>query len=253
MTGDDVRLWQSFLCDRVVTTLEVTGTFDDATAGATRDFQAANNLEADGVVGNRTLGVALQQGLHSLPDDVSTDEDGINWPAPPDFDPISSEERAAVFGNFSYTATPAPSNPEAITIGGSWVKDNITWVNVPKHPAFPYAVAFHKKTSVQLLGLFSAWNDAGLLDRILTFGGSWAPRFIRGSRTTLSNHAWGTAFDINVQWNMLGQTPAVKGAKGSVRELVQLANTHGFYWGGHFGKYSANRVDGMHFEISRII
>jgi hypothetical protein len=142
-----------------------------------------------------------------------------------------------------------PSNAEAITIHGSWVKDNITFVSLPKHPAFTYPVAFHRLAAAQFAGLFAAWNDAGLVDRILTFGGSWAPRFIRGSRTTLSNHAWGTAFDVNVQWNMLGTDGARKGEHGSVRELVQLANEHGFYWGGHFSP----RKDPMHFEVARIV
>jgi hypothetical protein len=43
--------------------------------------------------------------------------------------------------------------------------------------------------------------------------------------------------------------PALKGELGSVRELVPLANRHGFYWGGHF----RGRPDGMHFEAARII
>lgn len=74
------------------------------------------------------------------------------------------------------------------------------------------------------------------------------PRFVRGSRTTLSNHSWGTAFDINYAWNCLGALPALRGEKGSVRELVPIAHRHGFYWGGHF-----SRRDGMHFEVARVL
>ena len=48
-------------------------------------------------------------------------------------------------------------------------------------------------------------------------------------------------------WNKLGAEPARRGAKGSVFDLVPLANRHGFYWGGHFAK----RRDGMHFEFAR--
>jgi hypothetical protein len=33
-----------------------------------------------------------------------------------------------------------------------------------------------------------------------------------------------------------------------VRELVEIANEWGFYWGGHF-----TRKDGMHFEIAKIL
>ena len=73
------------------------------------------------------------------------------------------------------------------------------------------------------------------------------PRYIRGSATTLSNHAWGTAFDVNYRWNQLGHVPALKGEIGSVRELVPRAHQLGFYWGGHF-----SRRDGMHFEVARV-
>jgi hypothetical protein len=38
------------------------------------------------------------------------------------------------------------------------------------------------------------------------------------------------------------------GQKGSVRELVPIANECGFFWGGFF-----TRQDGMHFEIGKII
>jgi hypothetical protein len=65
----------------------------------------------------------------------------------------------------------------------------------------------------------------------------------------LSNHAYGSAFDINYAWNRLGQVPALVGEKGAVRELVTLAHKHGFYWGGHFNE----RLDGMHFEVAKIV
>ena len=85
-----------------------------------------------------------------------------------------------------------------------------------------------------------------MLDRVLTWDGSFAPRFVRGSRTVLSNHAFGTAFDINAALNPRGTRPLLVGKKGSVRELVTIANDHGFYWGGHF----VAKPDGMHFEIA---
>jgi hypothetical protein len=65
----------------------------------------------------------------------------------------------------------------------------------------------------------------------------------------LSNHAFGGAFDINDQWNGLGETPALVGARGCVRELVEIANRFGFFWGGHY----SHRPDGMHFEIARLL
>ena len=81
--------------------------------------------------------------------------------------------------------------------------------------------------------LWQAWETAGLSERILTFEGSYNARFIRGSRTKLSNHPFGSAFDINARWNGLGAFPALEGQEGSVRELINIANEHGFFWGGH--------------------
>ncbi|MBP1846935.1 hypothetical protein J2046_005217 [Rhizobium petrolearium] len=63
--------------------------------------------------------------------------------------------------------------------------------------------------------------------------------------SALSNHSFGSAFDINYVDNQLGQTPALCGSRGSVRELVAAANRLKIFWGGHF-----NNPDGMHFEIS---
>ena len=40
------------------------------------------------------------------------------------------------------------------------------------------------------------------------YAGANAPRFIRGSKTVLGNHAFGTAFDINTAWNALGAQTA---------------------------------------------
>ncbi|MDI4232113.1 M15 family metallopeptidase [Bradyrhizobium sp. Arg237L] len=45
----------------------------------------------------------------------------------------------------------------------------------------------------------------------------------------MSDHASGTAFDINEHFNKFGNTPALVGSQGSVRKLVPIANQHGFY------------------------
>ena len=42
---------------------------------------------------------------------------------------------------------------------------------------------FHRAAAEQLKGLWAEWEEANLLSRILSFDGSFAPRFIRGSRT----------------------------------------------------------------------
>src|SRR5262249_2094369 len=130
-----------------------------------------------------------------------------------------------------------------------WVQRNITWVRVDMGPKLgTRAMQFHRLAAGQLRRLWEAWGEAGLLDRVLSYGGSFVPRFVRGSKTELSNHSFGTAFDINVIWNQRGNMPAPVGQKGSVRELVPIANDLGFYWGGHW-----NNPDGMHFEVAKLL
>ena len=255
LTGDDVRSWEHFLLGiNPAATLVVDGVFDQATKDETRKFQSRVGFtggDVDGVVGPATMGKAMGLGFDPLHDD-RTDEDGPNWPAVGAEGPLAGADRGKLFGNFAYVASGTPANPEEITITDGWASKNIVTVEVPQLVglAGPKGkVSVHKLVAPQLVRTFAQWEAAGLKDRLLTWGGSWAPRFIRGSRTYLSNHAWGTAFDINVQWNMLGTRPALKGQKGCTRELVQIAYDNGFYWGGWF----KGRSDGMHFEAYKVV
>jgi len=180
-----------------------------------------------------------------------------DWPPKPAFAPlVSNDARVAIFGRFGYDAAPVAGNPERVVIRGSWQTHNIVWVPIPQMAKRKLGEAgaiggmlFHRLGVQQLLGMWAAWEEAGLLDRVLEFDGSFVPRFVRGSTETLSNHAFGTAFDINYAQNQLGHIPALAGSLGSVRELVPIANQFGFYWGGHYG----GRPDGMHFELAKIL
>jgi len=251
--GQDVTQWQNFLRGlNARSSVVATGAFDIVTELETKAFQKRHGLVSDGVVGPKTLSVALQAGYPLMHDPVS-DIDGPDWPPKPQQGSLSHADREKLFGNFTYIATPTIANPEAITITGQWLS-NVTQVHLPQISNLPGApgsavIPFHVKLAPQLQKLFKEWDDAGLRYLLMTWGGSWSPRFIRGSRTVLSNHAWGTAFDINVQWNQLGAQPALRGAVGSVRELVEIAYENGFYWGGWFAK----RPDGMHFEAYKIL
>lgn len=144
-----------------------------------------------------------------------------------------------------------PGNREAVRILGTWVKDNIVDVPIPQlrkalGNGAPQTIQFHRLAEEQLKRMWEDWESENLLDRILVYDGSFVPRFVRGSRTVLSNHAFGSAFDINEKFNKLGHRPALVGEKGCVRELVSIANRWGFYWGGHYN----GRPDGMHFEVA---
>lgn len=255
LTGDDVRAWEHFLLGINPTSqIIVDGVFDQTTKDETKKFQLSvgfTGRDVDGVVGPMTMGKAMQMGFDPLRDD-RVDESGPNWPPPGAEGPLTDADRVKLFGSFAYRPAGTPQNPEAIIITDDWATKNIVVVEVPQLKGIANAkgaVSLHRLIAPQVVKTFADWEAAGLKDRVLTWGGSWVPRFIRGSRTYLSNHAWGTAFDINVQWNMLGTRPALKGKKGSVRELVEIAYANGLYWGGWF----KGRSDGMHFECYRVL
>jgi hypothetical protein len=180
-----------------------------------------------------------------------------SYSAPPFSPLVSNDDRARVFGRFSYVSAPTADNPEHIRVTDNWVRDNIIWVPIPQLKGIPGDIDktrgpgmfFHKLAAQQLQDLWAHWEFAGLLNRVLTFDGSYVPRFVRGSRSTLSNHAFGNAFDINADWNAMGRTPASVTSRGTVRELVPIAAVHRFYWGGWYH----SRPDGMHFEVARIL
>lgn len=249
--GDEVRRWQRFLIGQEFLETGADGVFGPVTERATKAFQRRARIDADGMVGPMTYAAALQRGFDPGFTDALGGEDGANWPPRPDFQPlVSNAERARVFGEFSFE--PLGDTSDDIRILGGWQKANIrpavvTQLSGVKGAPKDGRIWVHRLVVEQVRGLFKAWEDAGLIDRLLTWEGSFAPRFVRGGRPVLSNHAWGTAFDVNFQWNRLATVPALRGEKGSVRELVPIATEHGFYWGGHF-----TRCDGMHFEVARI-
>jgi len=254
MKGSAVRKWQTFL--RGISSgssVIINGEYDVVTLTETKAFQVSKKLEADGIIGPQTISAALKMGFDAVKDDFPGDA-GPNWPPRPSHGPLSVVDRTKLFGRFYFEPAGTQNNPEAIKLTDDWADNNITRVAIPQLAGLPGStrdgvVQVHQAISGQFSRLFDDWNNAGLSEKILTWGGSWVPRFVRGSRTTLSNHAWGTAFDINVTWNGLGVRPALKSEKGSVRELVEIAYQNGFYWGGWF----PNRPDGMHFEAYKIV
>lgn len=255
--GDDVARWQLFLVGQSHLQGVVDGVFGPQTEQATKAFQRARGLTADGIVGPATIGAALTLGFDlGFADPERGDAEPILPEAQTDLQPLlTTEARQALFGEFRFEPAPTPSNPEAIRILDGWEHENIDTVHLPQLEGklvfgtrSSGRMRFHRLAIPQLKALWAAWEQARLLDRVLTYEGSYSPRFVRGSSTTLSNHAFGTAFDINAKWNPLGAVPALAGREGSVRELVGIANEHGFYWGGHY----KTRPDGMHFEVAEL-
>jgi hypothetical protein len=174
----------------------------------------------------------------------------LSWPPRPNFNPLpSNAARQKVFGAFDFER----ANGDNIRILGNWAQENIVTVAIPQLASVKGAaggnIQFHRLAAEQLRAIWAAWEAAGLLRLVLGWSGSFVPRFMRSGKQ-LSTHAFGCAFDINVPWNGYYKVAALVGDQGSVRELVPIANQHGFYWGGHF-QYGHGLSDGMHFEWAR--
>ncbi len=236
--GEDVKRLQTFLASHHIDSGEPDGIFGLKTMAAVIEYQAHHGLMSDGEVGPKTYAVLLNEGMDFVFDDDK------EWPERPEWlSPLTSnEERMKHWGRFEYRPSPESGNREAITILGSWEDENIVRFMCP---VFNRNVRLNKVAVQPYLLFMEKLKALGLNRHLLTHEGGFNARFIRGSRKTLSNHAWGTAFDVNFEWNQLGHTPAFKGETGSVRELVETANSFNFFWGGHF----TGRRDGMHFEL----
>ena len=81
--------------------------------------------------------------------------------------------------------------------------------------------------------------DGGQLD-----DWGYAFRMVRGSTDRLSNHASGTAIDLNSTKHVLGKIGTFPLEK--VPMIRALAKKYGLFWGGDY----KNRPDEMHFEIN---
>lgn len=279
LTGSDVEAWQDFLIRQLNLTWESNGVFGPKTHRATVQFQTAQHLAANGRVADDTIARARGLGFvepsegatRPLPAHLAPHAPSSGVVAPVGADPSLAQPgfpaptqgftEETFGGRYNYRDLPGQ---DEIVITDGWESRNITPVPVPQLKGVSFYshnnpsrskgnASFNRRGADQLRSLWQAWDDAGLVGRIKTYGGAYNARYRRGSARRkyldLSNHAYGTAFDINVEWNPLGKNPAAMGALGCVRELVQIANAHGFYWGGHY----ANRKDGMHFELARLL
>lgn len=241
-TGPEVVRLQNFLIGQKLYDGPADGDFGSNTESAVIAYQNRRRLKADGVVGNNTLARMISDGFAFL-QPVAT-----SYPPRPKFQPLTSnQKRMEVWGPFKWVHKPVPGNRENIEVLGDWKEQNLVRVELEQLTKRGLKISddrwFHRRVAEKVDRLFQDWEKEGLLEDILTYDGDYVPRLVRGSSVTLSNHAFGTAFDINAAWNGLGVSPPPTGKKGSVFRLVELANKHGFYWGGHF-----SRLDGMHFE-----
>ena len=121
----------------------------------------------------------------------------------------------------------------------AWVRDHITTEVVP----ILGAVTCNKLIFDQLKAALRDVIDQGLADKIHPdqYAGCYYPRFIAGT-STLSNHAFGLALDINAVENQRGTAGLID------RGVVAIFEKWGFTWGGDW-----HYTDPMHFEMNRIV
>lgn len=160
--------------------------------------------------------------------------------------PLTVKEIERVFSRFDSNDT----NPlGAIEIDRPWIDRNIVPLPLPGlgRPGFR-SLEVHRAAEPYFTAAFDEIRRRGLVDLLLTCGGTFVPRHIGWDPDRpLSSHSWGIAIDLNVAWNGYGKLPAVPGQIGSLREIVPIFAEQGFAWGGHF----QTNLDGMHFELAR--
>jgi hypothetical protein len=125
-----------------------------------------------------------------------------------------------------------------ITPDAGWVARNIRTEVVP----ILGSVTCHKDLFPQLRAALLEVQQRNLADEIHPgeYAGCYYPRFIANT-TTLSNHAFGLALDLNTPGNQRGTVGEMD------RDVVAIFKTWGFAWGGDW-----RWTDPMHFELAEV-
>ena len=121
----------------------------------------------------------------------------------------------------------------------AWVASHIATETVP----ILGSVTCNKLIFPQLKAALQDVIAQGLADKIhpSQYAGCFYPRFIAGT-TTLSNHAFGLALDLNAVENQRGTTGEID------RGVVAIFKRWGFAWGGDW-----HYTDPMHFEMNQLV
>jgi hypothetical protein len=119
----------------------------------------------------------------------------------------------------------------------AWVRTHITTDTVP----ILGQVTCNKLLFPQLKAALAEVVQRGLASTIHSTAGCYYPRFIAGT-SSLSNHAFGLAIDINAPENARGTAGQMN------RQVVQIFEKWGFTWGGVW-----HYTDPMHFEMNRLV
>src|SRR5712671_6527624 len=272
----EVQRWQYFLLkNKVAQTGAIDAQFGAKNEEATKIFQVLHALKPTGRLDEATLEIVKGLGYTVQPDDYYDDKKADKYPPrPKKISSPTNEDRNAALGCFKFKQLPLANRgdkDEIVPLGScngkipDWRKANIIDIDVPQlrfAVGYPGRVTCHSLVAPHILNLIAQWEKLDLLHLIRTFDGAYNPRYKRGKSPSpnghgpkrsdqvslLSNHAFGSAFDINADDNEYGTTPVICPQRGCTRELVKPANDLGFFWGGHFS--STSDQDGMHFEFA---
>ena len=137
------------------------------------------------------------------------------------------------------------TSAQALKKYGPPAQDNpfLTLWDVPAHleiGVIPKRIYCNKEIIGLLSAAFKALIDTGCVQELKTWDGCFNIRKKRGLNS-MSLHSWGIAIDLNAFENGLGQQPKLS------PEFVKCFTDNGFDWGGNW-----KRLDGMHFELSKI-
>jgi hypothetical protein len=121
----------------------------------------------------------------------------------------------------------------------AWVRSHISTEQVP----ILGSVTCNKLMMPQLRAALEEIATSGLASKIHPgeYAGCYYPRFIAGT-TTLSNHSFGLALDLNVPGNQRGTAGEMD------RTVVSIFKKWGFAWGGDW-----SYTDPMHFEMAKLV
>lgn len=134
---------------------------------------------------------------------------------------------------------------DSITFVSGFDARDVTPVQIPQLADVPGAhggtVRFHKRGHAQLQMAFADIERLDLLRHVKTCGGTFNPRLRKPTNGSLSklpsNHAFGTAIDLN------SDDP---GDGASTAPFAPVFEALGFIWGAAFN-------DPMHFEVEEFI
>lgn len=198
--------------------IPVDGIFGNETQSAVAVFQKKNGLTADGIVGVQTwVKLGKQQ--------PKTDR----------------EKLEAKFGN-------PMEDPRQFEV--NWM---MTWFCKKDHPGLPMNKIYANRLLIpHLKEVFAKLDEKGLLLEIMSYGGCWNPRYIRGyeAQKILSIHTYALAVDFNTLDNPLGLTKAQAMSRRLnpfSEQFDQVWRDCGWVCGIDFG-----RKDGMHYQFTNV-